>query len=93
MFGFGVVGQGLYEVLQKSPTLDTGISKICVKNRKQRSLPENMFCYNPNDILDDPSINTIVELIYDSNEAYQIVKRALQKGKNVVSFCKKMLKD
>lgn len=93
LFGFGVVGQGLYEVLQKSPAIDTQILKICVKNRKQRSLPESLFCYNPNDILDDPSINTIVELINDSEEAYRIVKKALQSGKNVVSANKKMLAE
>jgi homoserine dehydrogenase len=93
LFGFGVVGQGLYEVLQKSPALGTAISKICVKNLKPRSLPEDLFCYNPNDILDDPAINTVVELINDSDEAYQIVKKALQSGKNVVSANKKMLAE
>lgn len=93
LFGFGVVGQGLYDVLQKSPALDTSISKICVKHQKNRSLPESLFCYNPDDILNDPAINTIVELINNSDEAYQIVKKALISGKNVVSANKKMLAE
>ncbi len=93
LFGFGVVGQGLYDVLEKSPALDSKITKICVKHRRQRTLPEDMFCYDPDDILEDASINTVVELISDSREAYHIVKKAMQKGKNVVSANKKMLAE
>jgi len=93
LFGFGVVGQGLYEVLKTSPSFDSEISKICVKNKKQRSLPENYFCYNADDILNDDNINTVVELIDNADEAYHIVKTALQKGKHVVSANKKMLAE
>ncbi len=93
LFGFGVVGQGLYEVLKTSPAFNAEISKICVKNKKQRSLPEDSFCYNADDILDDPDINTVVELIDNADEAYKIVKKALQKGKKVVSANKKMLAE
>ncbi len=93
LFGFGVVGQGLYDVLQKSPALDSKITKICVKNRLKRTLPENRFCYNSDEILEDDEINTIVELIDNSDEAYFIVKKALQKGKNVVSANKKMIAE
>ncbi len=93
LFGFGVVGQGLYEVLKTSPAFDSEISKICVKNKKERSLPENFFCYDADDILDDPDINTVVELIDNADEAYRIVKKALQNGKHVVSANKKMLAE
>jgi len=93
LFGFGVVGQGLYEVLKTSPSFDSEISKICVKNKKKRSLPENYFCYNADDILNDDNINTVVELIDNADEAYHIVKTALQKGKHVVSANKKMLAE
>ncbi|PWD99509.1 homoserine dehydrogenase [Marinilabilia rubra] len=93
LFGFGVVGKGLYDVLEKSPALDSKVSKICVKQKIKRSLPDEMFCYDPDDILEDGGINTIVELIDNSDDAYYIVKKALQKGKNVVSANKKMLAE
>jgi len=32
LFGFGCVGYGLYQVLEKTPTLKTAIKNICVKN-------------------------------------------------------------
>nr|NQU93611.1 homoserine dehydrogenase [Bacteroidota bacterium] len=92
LFGFGVVGNGLYEVLQQSPTTFASIKKICVKNRsKKRQIPEDYFCYDPSDILDDPNINLVVELIDDADAAYDIVKESLIKGKSVVSGNKKML--
>jgi homoserine dehydrogenase len=92
LFGFGVVGNGLYEVLQKSQTAHAEIRKICVKNRtKRRQAPESLFCFEPSEILDDPEINLVVELIDDADAAYEIVKSALLKGKSVVSGNKKML--
>ena len=94
LFGFGCVGQGLYEVLEKTPTLQARIHRICVKDpNKQRSLPTERFTFEPSDILNDPSINTVVELIDDSEAAYQLVKRALKVGKSVVSANKKMIAE
>ena len=92
LFGFGVVGQGLFKVLQDIQTADAEIKKICIKQKeKNRTLPEEWFTYDPNDLLDDPEINLIVELIDDAESAYHIVKRALQSGKSVVSGNKNML--
>ncbi|MGQ1788289.1 homoserine dehydrogenase [Saccharicrinis sp. GN24d3] len=91
--GFGVVGQGLFDVLQKSPALDAKIVKICVKNKKERALPSDMFCYSANELINDENINLIVELISDADEAYHIVTSALRNGKNVVSANKKMIAE
>jgi homoserine dehydrogenase len=92
LFGFGVVGNGLYEVLKQSPATHAVISRICIKDRlKQRQLPAEMFTYDPEDILNDSTINLVVELIDDAEAAYRIVKSALVKGKSVVSGNKKML--
>ncbi len=92
LFGFGIVGNGLYEVLRQSPATHATISRICIKNReKQRQLPPEMFTFDPGDILDDPDINLVVELIDDAAAAYTIVKSALEHGKSVVSGNKKML--
>jgi len=94
LFGLGCVGQGLYEVLQQTPTLNAEIKTIVVKNKnKKRSLSEEQFSYDKNLILDDPEINTVVELIDDSEAAFEIVKAALQKGKAVVSANKKMISE
>lgn len=91
--GFGVVGQGLYDVLKKSPALNAEIKLICIKNKKKRSLPDEMFCYSHDEIINDDDINLVVELISDADEAFDIVSRALKNGKNVVSANKKMIAE
>jgi len=92
MFGYGCVGQGLHDVLLSSRGFRSDIKKICVKDRtKPRRISLDHFTFDKNDILNDPEINLVVELISDAEEAYNIVKTALISGKNVVTANKKML--
>lgn len=94
LFGFGCAGNGLYEVLAKTPALCASIKKICVKHKnKQRSIEEHHFIYYKDEIINDAEINVVVELIDDAEAAYEIVKSALQKGKAVVTANKKMLAE
>jgi homoserine dehydrogenase len=91
LFGFGVVGQGLYDII-KTKHLNLEIVKIAIKNaNKERSLPRELFTTNHDEILNNPEINTVVELINDTEAAFEIVSRALSSGKNVVSASKKMI--
>ena len=91
MFGFGVVGQGLYDII-KTKNLNLEIKKFVIKNAdKQRSLPAELFTTDPDAILNDSEINTVVELIDDADAAFEITKKALTSGKNVVSANKKMI--
>ncbi len=39
LFGFGVVGQGIYQVLQQSASLQATIKKICIKEKKKNMFP------------------------------------------------------
>ena len=94
LFGFGCVGYGLHEVLQKTPTLKTNIKTICVKNRnKARQLPAEYFTFDKYEILNDPEINVVVELIDDADAAFEIVSTALEHGKAVVTANKKMIAE
>ncbi len=94
LFGFGVVGKGLYDVLHTTPTLQASIKKIVIKNvDKKRSIAAENFSTDANIILNDESINVVVELIDDADAAFEIVKTALQKGKSVVSANKKMIAE
>jgi len=94
LFGFGVVGEGLYKVLQQTPSLKAGIKKICIKHPgKKRNAPESLFTTDKNELLGDPEINVIVEVIDDSEAAFEIVSTALQNNKDVVSASKKMIAE
>lgn len=94
IFGFGCVGQGLYHVLNETHGVKAEIKRICVKNRdKARILGSEIFTYDKDEILNDPEIDVVVELIDDAAAAYEIVKAALNKGKAVVTANKKMLAE
>ena len=94
LFGFGVVGEGLYKVLQQTPSLKASIKKVCIKNpNKKRDAPAALFTTDREIILNDPEINVIVEVINESGPAFEIVSRALKSGKSVVSASKKMLAE
>src|ERR1700754_2650651 len=94
LFGFGVVGEGLYKVLQQTPSLKASIKKVCIKNPgKKREAPEDLFTTDRDAILNDPSINVVVEVINESGPAFEIVSRALKNGKSVVSASKKMIAE
>jgi len=91
LFGFGVVGQGLYDII-RTKHLNLEIKKIAIKNpEKKRTLPAELFTTDRDEILNNPEINTIVELINDTEAAFEIVSKALSSGKNVVSASKKMI--
>lgn len=91
LFGFGVVGQGLHDII-RGQDLNLEIIKIAIKNpEKKRSLDAHLFTTDHDEILNNEEINTIVELIDDADAAYHITKRALISGKNVVSANKKMI--
>ena len=94
LFGFGCVGLGLYEVLQKTPALRANITSICVKDKnKERAISADNFTFDKNDILNNDNINVVVELIDDADAAFEIVSAALRKGKAVVSANKKMIAE
>ena len=94
IFGFGVVGEGLYKVLQQTSSLKAEIKRVCIKNPgKPRNAPPELFTTDRDSLLNDKDINVIVEVIDDADAAFEIVSRALSNGKSVVSASKKMIAE
>jgi homoserine dehydrogenase len=74
LFGFGVVGEGLYKVLEQTPSLKAQIKRVCIKDPgKKRNAPAELFTTDRDLLLNDPDINLIVEVINESEPAFQIV--------------------
>ncbi|CAM9985659.1 unnamed protein product [Discosporangium mesarthrocarpum] len=104
MFGGGTVGGGVYEIIEQTKKAfleslgaEITISKICVRDvNKPRSF---MICdhtkmvTNYDDILEDDSINCVVEVMGGVTHAKDVVFRALQKGKHVVTANKALLAE
>jgi len=92
LFGFGCVGQGLYHVLNNSTGFKADIVKIGLKDKtKQRTIAKELITFDKWEILNNPEIDVVVELIDDAEEAFLIVSEALKKGKHVVTANKKLL--
>ena len=94
LFGFGVVGQGVFEVIRKSKNAHAEIVKICVHDLnkpRKTAVDPSLLTDRAEDILENPRINLIVEVINDADRAYEIVRTALLKGIPVVSGNKAML--
>ena len=71
LFGYGVVGHGIYEILSKGLGFDVEIVKICVKNPdKKRDLPMDRFTFDRKEIIDNSEVSLIVEVINDAEAAY-----------------------
>lgn len=93
LFGYGCVGSGLYQVLERS-SIDAQIKKICIKDAdKSRNLERSRFTTDKFELLNDPEINVIVELIDDPDAAFEIVCEAMKRGKSAVSANKKMIAE
>lgn len=105
IFGGGVVGGGVYEILSskiknkpetfKKLGIDLVISKICVRSlskKRDYSLgPECKFVTNYNDILLDDEINCVVEVMGGITDAKNIVFTAIKKGKHVITANKALV--
>ena len=94
LFGLGTVGEGIVNVISKARNADAEVKKICVRDSsKPRNVqvPKSIITENRYDLLDDPEINLIVEVINDPDAAFEIVSEALKRGIPVVSGSKTML--
>lgn len=92
LFGFGTVGEGIYQVLQQSDWAT--VKKICVKQAgKPRNAPAELFTTHAESLIFDPEIDVIVELIDDADAAFAIALAAYAQGKAVITANKKALAE
>ncbi|MBD5348369.1 MAG: homoserine dehydrogenase [Bacteroides sp.] len=94
LFGFGVVGQGIYKVIGKSRNAHAKIKKICVRDvnkKREVDIDPVLITDDPSEILSDPEINMLVEVVDNPQASYSIVTQALKRGLPVVSGNKAMI--
>ena len=92
LIGLGTVGTGVYKSVQNFENLE--IVKIAVRNiNKPRSVevPQDKLTDNPYDVVNDPTIDVIVELMGGVEPAWDYIKTALEKGKHIVTANKELL--
>ncbi|QBR47679.1 homoserine dehydrogenase [Leuconostoc kimchii] len=101
LFGLGTVGRGVVKILQENAeqiTKRTG-SHLIVKHAVVHNLNKSRtgFVQNfpitdqPTDILDNPDIQIVVEVMGTLDQAYDIIKQALNSKKHVVTANKDLI--
>lgn len=94
LFGFGNVGQGFSQLLASPKNQGLEIKTIGIKHlHKHSTSTQFKFTTSLHEIIDDPEIDLVVELIDDSDVAFEILKASLQKRKPIVTANKKMLAE
>ena len=101
LIGFGNVGSGAVKILSDRKGLlsskiglDINIKKICDKDvlsKRNVSVDKGLFTKDAKDIINDPQIDIIVELIGGIHPAKEFIMEALKKGKSVVTANKALL--
>ena len=92
LIGLGTVGSGVYKSAASFSNIE--ITKIAVKNiTKPRSVEvsREMLTDNPYEVVTDPSIDVVVELIGGVEPAWDYIKTALENGKHIVTANKELL--
>lgn len=101
VLGFGNVGSGTIKILNmnkekiKAKTgCDIIVKNIFVKDiykEREIKVSKDILTNNFDQILSDPSISIVVELLGGIDPAFSYIKRALMSGKNVVTANKQVI--
>ncbi len=87
LLGFGVVGRGVYEITTERD--DMQVKKVlCLE---EINLPDAEAVKNIKEIVEDDSIDTVVEAMGGLHPAYEFVRAAIEAGKNVVTSNKALV--
>ncbi len=101
LLGMGTVGTGVVsllhrngELMQKRAGCTITVEKILVRDTshpREIAYPADKFTSNPEDIIDHPEIDLVVELMGGIEPARQYMERALKAGKGVITANKDVI--
>ena len=99
ILGLGTVGTGVVKILQKNQDdiakkvgARIEVTKALVRSLdKERILPKEMLTTDVNEILDNPEIDIVVELMGGENPSREYMVRALKNGKHLVTANKDVI--
>ena len=87
LLGFGVVGRGVYDLTKERE--DMSVAKVvCLE---EVSLPDAEVTKDFQSVLNDTTIDTVVEAMGGLHPAYEFVKAAIEAGKNIVTSNKALV--
>ena len=105
MAGFGTVGSGVWKILEEHGRLIESrsqgsaameIRKIAVRDlskKREGNTPAELFTTSLMEVVENPSVDIVVELIGGTEAAFDLVTKALKAGKPVVTGNKALLAE
>lgn len=101
LLGCGTVGTGVFQTLARGGERfaaklgrPLAIRRILVRNpqkARDSSIPHHLFTTSAGDVLDDPGIQIVVEVMGGTEPTYDYLLSALASGKHVVTANKELL--
>lgn len=101
LLGFGTVGSGVAKImidhqqdLQHKLGVEVNIKKVLVRNltkKRETDLPIEVFTDNLDEILNDSSIDLIIEVMGGMNGTKEAIEASLRAGKGVVTANKDVM--
>lgn len=102
LLGAGTVGGGVYKLVERRAAempdkvgAELKITKVLVKNlqKKREGIPSEVLTDDWEDIIHDPEISIVIELMGGVEPARTYILQALEAGKNVVTANKDLLAE
>ena len=100
LLGFGTIGSSVYRLIEKERDnilegtgVDLQVAKVLEQDTRKvpADAPPGVFTTSFDEIVDDPSIDIVVEVIGGTDWAFTYLDAAMRKGKNVVTANKQLL--
>jgi homoserine dehydrogenase len=94
VIGFGNIGTGVVELLYKKGVAGLELVKVCdidLERKRPVNLPAQYLTTDWKQVVNDPGVNIVVELIGGIEPAKSILLQAMQNGKDVVTANKMLL--
>ena len=103
LIGFGTVGSGVVKILRERKSVlaakidsEINIKKICdqdIHSKRNINIDRQLLTTNADEIINDPQIDIVVELIGGIHPAKEFIIESLKKGKSVVTANKAVLAE
>ena len=87
LLGFGVVGRGVYDITSARADMQV-VKVVCLEDV---SLPDAEVTKNFQDVLNDDTIDTVIEAMGGLHPSYEFVRAAIEAGKNIITSNKALV--
>ncbi len=93
LIGLGTVGSGVFKTLKDFDNVE--VVKIAVRNKNKKrnieGLDESIITDDAYEVVNDPQIDIVAELVGGISPAFDLIKTAIKNGKHIVTANKELL--